>query len=238
MNRRQRRKRLLLWSSPVILLALPMAGKLLSLPILAGAADSSFAEGSSEGVVRAAQGLDTANFVEPWKAHFALGDGHVLGGNFAAARNEFAEALELRPGPEECKVRLNLVLTLEHLGDAQAKAGDTPSALDFYRQGTQVVTAAPRGCFAPQGEGNKSGEGENLKAAGGRLAEKQSKSDMAKDGSRDGKGRQPADGQAPPQGKLDQLEHRSGDAQQERSQSGKLKDSFSDPPPLPYDKPW
>jgi len=238
MNRTQRRRRLLLRSSPVLLLAVATAGKLLSLPILAGQADSSFAAGSSAAVVRAAQGLDTGNFVEPWKSHFALGDGHVLGANFAAARSEFAEALTLRPGPEECKVRVNLALTLEELGDENAQAGDTPQAVDFYRQGSQVVTAAPRGCFAPQGEGNKSGEGEKLKAAGDRLAEKQNKSATAKDGGKDGKGQQPADTPAPPQSKLDQLGSRSGNAQQERSQSGKLKESLSDSPPLPYDKPW
>ena len=81
----------------------------------------------------AAGWLQPLNIPEPHKAPFAAGDAEVLGGNFDAARQRFAEALDLVPGgaagsADACVIRVNLVLATERLGDDKLRAEDPASA--------------------------------------------------------------------------------------------------------------
>lgn len=235
----KKRRRLLLWSAPVMLLAVLLAVKLLSLPLLAGQSATSFAANQGDGTLRAAHGLGTLNVVERYKAPFALGDGYVLKGDFAQARSSFAAALVLAPAAESCKVRVNLVLSLERLGDARAEAGDPASALAFYQEGSAMVGDAPQGCFTPQGEGNGEGEGDKLKAAGERLGHKQEQpADPAEGDGQEGAPQDPADAPAPAQEKMDQLKNQGTDAQKGRAKSQQLKQDYAQDSPKAYDKPW
>lgn len=234
--RLRRRRRLLLGSAPVLLAAAVLAVKLLSLPIAAGQAADAFADGNAAGTVKAGQAMGTLNMVERYKAHFALGDGHVLQGEFEKAREEFATALELAPFDESCRVRVNLVLSLEKLGTAKEQGGDTASALDFYTQGSELVAGAPRDCFAPNSPNNSEGEGDSLKQAGERLAQKQKGDDGGQPQPTDGEGE--AETPEPPADKLEQLEQSGKQAQKERSQGQKLKEALSEEDPEQYAKPW
>ena len=176
-GRRKRRRRLLWWSALPALLVLCLSAKLLSMGMLADTAARSFAAGDSAGVADAAAGLRIANFIEPYRAPFADGDGLFLAGDFAAARQRFEEALSLAGTADECVVRVNLALTIERLGDAQAKAEDPTAAARLFAEGVAVVDAAPEGCFDAGGEagadaGTEAGAGEKLKQAGERLQQK------------------------------------------------------------------
>ncbi|PYI67485.1 hypothetical protein CVV68_10365 [Arthrobacter livingstonensis] len=233
---RHRRRKLLLFSTPVLLLALLLACKLLSLPIFAGQAAHSFGLGNGDGTLRAARVMGAANVVERWKAPFAAGDGHVLRGEYPAARDEFAAALALAPEAAACKVRVNLVLTLEQLGDAAAKAGDPASAANHFRAGASEVAQAPRGCFIPHEGGNKDGEGDRLRQAGERLAEKQRSRAQAGDQAQSGKAEDPSGVPAPPQNKIDQLDNRGQGAQRQRAKG--LQQRGDQDPPAEYGKPW
>lgn len=234
--RLRRRRRLLLGSAPVFLAVTVLAVKLLSLPIAAGQAADAFADGNAAGTVKAGQAMGTLNLVERYKSHFAVGDGHVLQGDFEKARDEFAAALELAPFDESCRVRVNLVLSLEKLGAAKEQGGDTASALAFYTQGSELVAGAPRDCFAPNSPNNSSGEGESLKQAGERLAQKKKGDDGGQQQPSEGEGQ--ADTPAPPADKIEQLEKQGQQAQKERSQGQKLKEALSEEEPEQYAKPW
>lgn len=235
--RLRRRRKLLLASAPVALVAVVVAVKLLSLPISAGQAQQAFDGGRGERTLKAGQAMGVLNMVERWKAHFAQGDGHVLLGDFHKAQEQFVAALDLVPANESCKVRVNLVLTLEKLGEAKDKAGDPASAQALYAEGSEVVAQAPRDCFAPESDGNKDGEGQALTEAQQRLVQKQAA------GQGDGQDR-PADGkgapaeQPVPEGKMEQLQQSGQQAQKERSRSETLSDELSDEPPEQYAKPW
>lgn len=233
----RRRRRLLLGSAPVLLISLVLAVKLLSLPVSAGLAGTAYTGGDADGTVRAAQAMGTLNVVERYKAHFALGDGHVLRGDFEQARQEFSQALDLVPANESCKVRVNLVLSLEKLGDAQEKAGDPASAKELFAQGSEVVAQAPRDCFAPNSDNNKDGEGDALKQAQERLAEKLSggqdgEQESAPDSSGTEQAEEPADG------KQEELQKSGRNAQKERSQSQDFNKDYADDEPEQYAKPW
>lgn len=235
--RLRRRRKLLLASAPVVLVAVVVAVKLLSMPVSAGQAAAAYDGGDADGTVRAGQAMGVLNMVERYKAHFAMGDGYVLRGDFDAARTEFSRALELVPAGESCKVRVNLVLSLEKLGDARDKAGDPASAAELFAQGGVIIAEAPRDCFIANSENNKDGEGRALNDAKERLTQKE----------HDGKGAgddQPADAgksnpaEEPPASKLEQLEKSGQQAQKERSKSEKLREDYADSEPEQFAKPW
>ena len=234
--RLRRQRRLLLASAPVVLVAVVVAVKLLSLPVSVGQAAAAYGVGDADGTVRAGQTLGVLNMVVRYKAHFALGDGYVLRGDFDAARTEFSRALERVPAGESCKVRVNLALSLEKLGDWRDKAGDPASAAEFFAQGGAIIAEAPRDCFSVNSvnsENNKDGEGQALKDAKEGLAQKE------QDGKGDGED-QPAE--EPPASKLEQLEKSGQQAQKERSKSEKLREDYADSEPEPeperFAKPW
>lgn len=235
-----RRRRRLLWgSAPLLLLAMLLAVKLLSLPVSAGLAGTAYANGNADGTTHAGALMGTANIVERYKAHFAQGDGFVLHGDFEQARKQFLHALELVPATESCKVRVNLVLSLEKLGDEQEKGGNTASAKELYVQGSEVVAQSPRDCFVPNSENNKDGESAALKDAQERLAQKLSASKDNGDGSGQSDSGTQEDASKPPsESKQEKLAETGKNAQKQRSKSQKLTEDYNDPEPEQYAKPW
>lgn len=223
-----------------------LAAKLLSVGVLADAASRSFAAGDSGAVAEAAAGLRTANFIEPHKAPFAAGDGLFLAGDFAAARQRFEEALSLAGTADECVIRVNLVLTIERLGDAESQAENPTAAGRLFAEGLAVVEGAPDGCFdaSPESGGASGGEttaGEKLEQAGDRL---QQKADAAAtDNSSPQPSEEPRQDESPAdparQGQLEQLRESAKDAQRERN-SGQERDEYlrGDDLGPGVDRPW
>ena len=244
LDRRQRRRRLLLWSALPVLLVLCLAVKLLSVGVLAGVADRSFAGGNAAAVADAATGLRIANLIEPHKAPFAEGDALFLAGDFAGARERFEEALSLAGTADECVIRANLALTVERLGDARLRAEDPTAAGRLFAEGLAVVHEAPEGCFGAgtdAGAGNKLEQdaGNKLEQAGTRL---QQKAEAAGKASPQPPEAPAAD--APPadpaqQSQLEQLKDLAKEAQRERN-SGQERDEYLGDTDLGpgADKPW
>lgn len=235
----RRRRTLLLRSAPVVLAAVLLAVKLMSLPVSAGQAVGAFEANDAGGTLGGARAMGLPNLVERWKPHFAAGDGHVLQGDFAKARDQFALALDLVPEGESCKVRVNLVLSLEKLGEARQKAGDPASAKEFFAEGSKVVAQAPRDCFTENSENNREGEGRTLREADERLSKKQSEGQGDEVSVPQSDGQEPAE--PPPAGKLEQLEQTGQKAQQERGQRQKIKEQLEQmdqDEPESYAKPW
>jgi hypothetical protein len=113
------RRRLLLWSAPVVLLLIVVAAWL----CVAGIASHSAA------------------------ADFAAGASAVTDRRLPEAERHFTDAARADPG-HSCPALVNLVLVRETLGDDAVAAADGPGAIDRYRDALAVVTAAPGGCFA------------------------------------------------------------------------------------------
>jgi hypothetical protein len=241
-DRRKYRRRLLWCSALPALLVLCLAAKMLSVGILADTAARSFAAGDAGGVADAAAGLRLANFIEPHKAPFAEGDGLFLAGDFAAARQRFEEALSLAGTADECVVRFNLALTIERLGDAQAKAEDPTAAARLFTEGVAVVEAAPEGCFdAGADTGAGAGPGDKLEQAGERLRQKADAAAAAntipQPSERPGEDEPVADPAR--QSQLEQLKDSAKEAQTERN-SGQERDEYlrDDDFGPGVDRPW
>ena len=98
------------------------------------------------------------NVVEPFRSPFAIGDAHVLSGHFDLARPWFEQAFEQVPkgGIDDCKVRVNLGLTYEALGDAAKARERTDEWKQYYAKGITITKERPPLCEAP--DGGKTGE--------------------------------------------------------------------------------
>lgn len=221
--RSRRRRRLLLGSALPVLVAVALAVKLLSVGYLGGEAAGSFGRGDQAALASAASGLGLANIVERHKAPFAAADALVLGGDYGGARALFEAALADAPPADECKVRVNLVLSIERLADKAAEpAGSGAEADRLYADGLAAVKAAPPGCFNPLGgeaaANGADGEGDRLREAEQRLQGKADKLGDAGAGAEAGSGdKQPQPDPEPQQSQLDKLEESAKSAQRERN---------------------
>ncbi len=223
------RRKLVVWSLPVVLVLLLVALKLLSMVAFGDRARSSYDAGEVTGVEQAAVRLGFLNVIERHKAPFAHGDARVLAGDFGGARGAFEEALDIAPRDdvEACQIRVNLVLSLEKLGDAAKTASGLGGAKPYYDRMQVVVADAPQGCFQPAA----GDAGQQLGDARGRAEEK---SQPPEAGSPDA---QPPQPQQPGADKQKQLDDKTQDNQQQRSQGqgDQSRDGASRPQ---VDKPW
>ena len=169
-QQRRRRRRLLLGSLPVVVLVVLGALRLLTLNVVATQTIAAYEAGDRTTTQEWGERQGWVNIVEQFRSPFAIGDAHVLTGSFEQARPWFEQAFEQVPrgGLDECKVRVNLGLTYEALGDA-AKAKERPTeARQFYEKGIQTTSQRPPLCDAPEGEQS----GEQLQQAQQRMEEK------------------------------------------------------------------
>jgi Tetratricopeptide repeat len=160
-QQRRRRRRLLLGSLPVVVL---------SLNVVAGQTIAAYDAGDRAGTQEWGERQGWVNIVEQFRSPFAIGDAHVLTGNFEHARPWFEQALEQVPkgGIDECKVRVNLGLTYEALGDAAKAKERTTEWKQFYEKGIQTTSQRPPLCDAPEGGQT----GEQLQQAQQRMEDK------------------------------------------------------------------
>jgi hypothetical protein len=220
---------MLLVSAAPMLIGATLAVKLLSVGYLGGEAAGAFSRVDQAALSSAASVLGMANIVERHKAPFAAADALILGGDYGGARSLFEASLADAAPADECKVRVNLVLTIEHLADAAAagagpgKSADSAAeAAALYDDGLAAVSAAPPGCFSPEDSqdtpNGADGEGERLQEAEGRL---QAKADQLHAGSGAQPGnkdrQQPQPEPEPRQSQLDKLEESAKSAQRERT---------------------
>lgn len=223
------RRKLIVWSLPVVLVLLFVALKLLTMVAIGNQARTAYDGGEVTAVEQAAARLGFFNVIERHKAPFAHGDARVMAGDFDGAREAFEEALVVAPrnAVEACQIRVNLVLSLEKLGDAAKASTGLDAAKPFYDRMQAVVADAPEGCFQPPA----GDAGRQLGDARGRAQEK------SQPPRGQSPGEQPQQPQQPGADKQKQLDDKTQDNQQQRSQTqgDQSRDGASRPK---VDKPW
>lgn len=145
--RLQLRRRLLVYSAPLVAIALLVAIKLFSVVLVGNSAADAFGSRDGDAVAADAAILGFANVVEPARAPFAAGAAAVLDGRLEDADAHFADALARTDAAGSCPVRVNLELVRETQGDRAAAAGDRTHADERYASALAVVDTAPRACF-------------------------------------------------------------------------------------------
>ncbi|WP_159618303.1 hypothetical protein [Ruania rhizosphaerae] len=144
----RRRKLMLLWSAPVVAIALLAALKLLSATVINLAGTSAYDNANYVTATDRFESLEFFNVVQPWKAHFNQGTAIYASGDFFNATVQLEVALGLVPqapqgeprGEDECKVRTNYSLALEGLGDEASIASDFATATDYYEQAQTILS--------------------------------------------------------------------------------------------------
>ncbi|KRC89888.1 hypothetical protein ASE25_10195 [Terrabacter sp. Root85] len=169
---RRRRRRLLLASAPVVVLLVLVALRLISLNLVHAQTLDAYEAGDKPRTLTWGERQGWVNVVEQFRSPFAIGDAHVLSGHFELARPWFEQAFEQVPkgGIDDCKVRVNLGLTYEALGDAAKARERTDEWKQYYDKGITITKERPPLCDAPEGGQT----GEQLQQAQQRMEQKNS----------------------------------------------------------------
>ncbi len=169
---RRRRRRLLLASAPVVVLLVLVAARLVSLNLVHAQTLAAYEAGDKPNTLTWGERQGWVNVVESFRSPFAIGDAHVLSGHFELARPWFEQAFEQVPkgGIDDCKVRVNLGLTYEALGDAAKARERTDEWKQDYDKGITNTKERPPLCDAPEGGQT----GEQLQQAQQRMEQKNS----------------------------------------------------------------
>jgi hypothetical protein len=141
------RRRLVLFSAPVALIALIAAVKLISVVVAGNSAVTNFRDGNADALGGDSSTLNTLNVIERAKAPFTAGTAAVLHGDLDEADVRFSEALSLTAAGDKCPALVNLELVRERQGDVDGWEGRTDEARERYRSALTIVDAAPEGCF-------------------------------------------------------------------------------------------
>jgi hypothetical protein len=141
------RRRLVMFSAPVAIVAVLLAAKLISVAVAGGSAASDFADGDAGAMRDDVAMLNVLNVIEPAKLSFAVGALAVLDGRLDEADTHFSENLSRTDAAKSCPVRVNLELVRERQGDVDAWEGRKDQARERYGAALAVIEAAPPGCF-------------------------------------------------------------------------------------------
>jgi hypothetical protein len=147
-SRLRLRRRLLLFSAPVVIVVLIAIVKMISVVVAGNSAVSNFADGDVSALHDDVSVLNILNVIEPVKAPFALGALAVREGRLDEADARFSEALSRTDEAKSCPVRVNLELVRERQGDVDAWEGRLDQARERYTSALTIVEDAPDGCFA------------------------------------------------------------------------------------------
>lgn len=264
--RRRLRRRLLSWSLPVVLVALVVALKLLSMPLLAAVSQVTYDGKQYDRSVSAADALGFANVFEPWVQHFDRGAALAQIGVLVDARSELERALALVPSDDavaSCRVRTDLVLVVEQQGDSAVLDQTFDKAEAFYTQALALIKGAPSGCFTSSNSAKPPASKKPLDDAQSRLQQKQAQTEQQAGGAKDPSQGQPGPGGQEPhdskggqgdkgQGSPDQgqgqggssqdpqqqLQQKDGQAQKEQQQNNDRNRYFGENPQQYDGKPW
>jgi tetratricopeptide (TPR) repeat protein len=224
------RRRMILVSLPVVLLALFVAWKLLSMPLFAQQAIDAYDEGNYDRAVETSDSLMFLNIAENWIPYFNRGTANAAAQSYSDATDDLAKALERAPEERRCDVRVNLALAWEMQGDSYFEAGYFTGARKLYETAKAVLDAgADEGCFEQQppeqeeqGEEESSPQqpdgdtAERLEQADERVTEKLRQSERQEESEQpepDAGESEDADGGG---GKVDELKERSDEAEKEK----------------------
>lgn len=198
---RRKRKLMLLWSLPIMLIAFLAALKLLSAVAINLAGTSAYDNANHNTAAERFHSLEFFNVVEPWKAHFNQGTAIYASGDFWNAKEQLEVALDLvpkapqgePPGKQECDVRTNLSLSLEGLGDEAMAEGDPAMAASRYAEAQTALS----NCGESGGNGGEEAqEAEERQEQSESDAQQQQEEQQQEQEGEEGESESPTDGES------------------------------------------
>ncbi|BBX16760.1 hypothetical protein CRI77_02780 [Mycolicibacterium duvalii] len=138
------RRRLLIWSIPILVLMCVLAVKLASVWVLGNRLPGQFAERDKTAMTSTLRWLNAGWFGGGFRAQLADGDRLMLQGDLAEAHTKFRAAHLDSPGA--CPPRVNFALISEVLSNEQLRAGSFFQAREMLEPAAQAAAAQPH-CF-------------------------------------------------------------------------------------------
>lgn len=139
------RRRLLLWSTPVLVLMLLFAAKLASVGVLGNRLPEQFADRDRAGMESTLSKLGIGSIGPGYRELLALGDATMLGGQLQTAHDHFRAAHGKEPGA--CPPRGNFAITSEVISDSYVKEGKFFQARTLLEEAV-AAAEGDTGCFA------------------------------------------------------------------------------------------
>ena len=225
--RRRMRIILMLVLAPITIAGLVLAAKLVSVNAFADASQNAFERRAYQEAQAQAHGLEWWNFLEPWKAPYAVGVALGMQGSpeqLVEARGRLEEALSLNGeegSNEYCVILVSIVYVVEKQGDQAREADDVETANGLYQEALGLIEAAPEGCFV-EPTVLQADTGEQLEQAVPRIEEKIEESGGGGEESEEGESEEsedPSDGTPEePQTQQEQLDEQNQEAQEQQQQ--------------------
>lgn len=145
-NRKRRRKKLFIWSLPLVVTLL-IAVAWLMLPYVATSqASSALKNGDLDASGVWLKTLATNNVFETYKKPFNQAIVATHQHKFDEALDYFRQSIALAPEDEKCFIRLQLVLSLELAGDNLAPQKDKQRSIIYYTRALSEISVH-RSCF-------------------------------------------------------------------------------------------
>jgi hypothetical protein len=173
----RRRRLVALAIAGLPLLAASLLGlKHASMPVLEAVSTHAYDRGSYEAAWNRAQGLQVANWFEPWLVDYNQGTARLSAGDLGGAETQLRESLAAwekgvdlnKPAHAECKVKTNLAITLERRADAAGAAGDTATQLALYDEAMTILEP----CLSGGGSSEDNENQDQSDGAGDRISDK------------------------------------------------------------------
>jgi hypothetical protein len=153
-SRLRLRRRLLVFSAPVAIVALVASIKMISVVVAGNSAASDFARGDISALRDDVSVLKVLNVLEPLNAPYADGSLAVLEGRLDQADARYSEVLSRISAAQSCAVRVNLELVRETQGDLAARGLRGAVAHERYSSASTLVEEADSGCFQGNTDAN------------------------------------------------------------------------------------
>lgn len=143
---RIRRRRLLLWSLPVVILALLVSAKLVSQHIIANTAIGQYHDDEFEASLNLGGLNQQVNVVERWKTPYLEGTNYLRLDALDEAHDALEDALALAAPHEQCPIRENLAIVHERAGDLARERGEEETAVAEYKQALTYLEERDPSC--------------------------------------------------------------------------------------------
>jgi tetratricopeptide (TPR) repeat protein len=235
-----KRRKLLLFSMPVMIIIGLVALKFLSIGILAPVSANAYKDSQYQTSLTWLTPLTFVNTIEPYKVYHNRGNDYYKLQQFESAETEFRKALESVPSADECAVRVNLVMSIVAQADIKASAKDYDKAIVLYDNAKAVINDSQDGCGIQFNSSNnsettndttKQSDEQKLSKDGSAEAMKQEKQNVDKKSDDAKKSRngdktdnkdntdQQSQSDEPTQQQIEQLQQQQSESQQKRMKS-------------------
>ncbi len=145
-NRRRKRKKLLIYSLPLCVMAFVTILKLLGMNAISAAVNRA-ESGKDYVVAEQMQRIQrVANLIEPHLADYNLGNLLYRQKKWSEAIQSYRRALVNVPEVDECRVRINLTLALIGVADSQANNNEFDQAILTYDEAKSTLNGGSKVC--------------------------------------------------------------------------------------------